>query len=303
MPYGNHSATTGSSHSVRRVNTPYDLGALDVRTMLSMRGRLGAIPSRYPEQNALNRVQPQGFARTPFSPGAVDVRTLFAARGRLGQSLAPVHPMRSSRYPSRTGAVGSWGRSAIAGRYAANGGHRMGQVQEIATAASALLPTIDSISQLFGSSASGADAERQAKMYSYYEQAMTAPGSTSSVDAVVNLYSIAMQAFDPVTNQQQNNPQITRTYAQQALQRLSSQGWINVNSDYPSYTGIGASGVIYDPTGTSGTNTQTAVANRGLPAGNTAALGGSVGVGVSGSALLLLALVGVGGVLLLQHRG
>lgn len=320
MPYGNQSVTTGSHSSVRRVNTPYDLGALDVRELLAMRGRLGAVqtmaqttgsgcdapPSmphgitpashRYPPMQALNRVPREGFARTPFSPGAVDVRALSVVRGRLGQ---PLPPLGSSRYASRAG-VARRTYGPIAGRYAGNGGRRLGQIAEITTAATSLAPAIASISQLFGPGASGADAERQAKMYSYYEQAMTAPGSPSSIDAVINLYAIATQGFDPVVNQQQNNPQITRTYAQQALQLLSSQGWINVNSDQPSYTGIGASGVVYAPHGTSGTNTQVAVSKSALPAGDTAALGGTVGaLGVS--PLLLLSVFAVGALFILRR--
>jgi hypothetical protein len=308
MPYGNRSVTTGSANAVRRVNTPYDLGALDVRSLLSARGRLGQVPGqvsprgsqRYPDMQSMNRVVQEGFSRMPFSPGAVDVREFLVVRGRLGQSLPP---LRSSRYPMRAGPQGSWERAPIAGRYAGNGGHRLGQVAEIATAATSLAPMIASIQGLFGPGASGADAERQAKIYSYYEQSLTQPGSASSVDSVITLNAIANNAYDPIQRVQQNNPQITRAYAQQALQRLSSQGWINVNTSSPSYTGIGASGIVYASSGTSGLDTQTAVSQSALPPGNTAALGGMMGGGtVFGVPLVVLAAAGLGAVLLLRKR-
>lgn len=353
MPYGNQSVTTGSRSSVRRVNTPYDLGTLDVRQLLSIRGRLGAmrclattphglphtatrgrheirehqrelaeahpLPHRaraltpathhYPPMQALNRPLYPGFSRTPFDPGLVPIRALYLTRGRLGDYQTPP-ALRSSRYPSRT-PRSAWDRGPLAGRYAGNGGRRLGQVAEIATAATSLAPTIASISQLFGPGASGADAERQAHMYSLYEQAMTSPGSPSSIDAVVNLYTTATQQYDPIARVQQNNPQITRTYAQQALQQLSTQGWINVNSLSPSYTGIGASGVVYAPTSSTGMNTETAVAQTPLPRGNAAAVnqgyGGGYGTGasgfasVSGSPLLLLGVLGLGAILILRR--
>jgi len=84
------------------------------------------------------------------------------------------------------------------------------------------------------------------------------------------------------------------------LQELSSQGWINVNTSSPKYTGIGASGVVYKPTGTTGLNTEAAVSQSALPAGNTAALGGTAGG--SSTTLLLLAALGIGGFLILRQR-
>jgi hypothetical protein len=110
---------------------------------------------------------------------------------------------------------------------------------------------VSTLSSIFGGNpATGADAERQAHVYSIYETAMTSPGSAASVDAVIELYTMAGNLFDPVNNVQQNNPQATRTYSQQALQMLATQGWQNVNSLKPSYTGVAASGVVYgtDPT-------------------------------------------------------
>lgn len=324
MPYGNQSVTTGSHHAVRRVNTPYDMGALDARDLLVMRGRLGAVRTmqqtthceappvmphgispatyRYPNMQSLNRVAAQGSCRSPFSPGAADLRALLVIRGRLGQ---PLPPLGSSRYPHRAG-VARKTYGPIAGRYVVNGGRRLGQVAEIATAATSLAPAIEGISQLFGPAASGAYAERQAKVYTYYEQALTAPGSVSSEDAVITLAAISTNGFDAAQNIQQNNPQITRAYAQQALQRLSSQGWINVNTSSPKYTGIGASGVVYAPTGTSGLNTEAAVSQGALPSGNTAALSQgyapSYGAGVAISPLLLLGALGLGAVLILRNR-
>jgi hypothetical protein len=134
---------------------------------------------------------------------------------------------------------------------------------------SIVAPVIQTLAQVFGGNpATGDNAERQAKMYTYYEQAMTNPGSPSSICAVQTLYSIAMQGISPACNAsdpngQQNNPQATRTYAQQVLQVLSTQGWVNVNTTNPTYTGIAASGVIYAPQ--SSTGQEVAVANAGLP--------------------------------------
>ena len=110
---------------------------------------------------------------------------------------------------------------------------------------------VSTISSIFGGNpATGADAERQAHVYSIYETAMTAPGSAASVDAVIELYAMATQQPDPVTGVIENNPQATRTYAQQALLTLATQGWQNVNSFQPRFTGVPASGVVYgsDPT-------------------------------------------------------
>ena len=63
-------------------------------------------------------------------------------------------------------------------------------------------------------------------------------------------------------------------------------------------TGIGASGVVYKPTGTTGLNTEAAVSQSALPAGNTAALGIAGGI----SPLLLIGVLGVGAVLILRNR-
>jgi hypothetical protein len=320
MPYGNQSATTGSRNAVRRVNTPYDMGALDARELLVMRGRLGAVRTmqqtthceaapvmphgiapvthRYPDMQMLNRVPRVGFSRTPFSPGADGVRALLLMRGRLGQ---PVPLLTSSRYASRAGA-GSRTYGPIAGRYAANGGRRLGQVAEIATAATSLAPAIVSIAQLFGGGLSGANAERAAKVYTYYENAMTAPGSTSSIDAATTLWAIANQAVDPIQHLQENNPQATRAYAQQALQQLSSQGWVDLNSGNPRYIGIGASGRVFAP---NAQGVQQAVADSGIPPTGTYGPSQSpnyYGGGAAISPLVLLGVLGLGAVLLLRNR-
>jgi hypothetical protein len=131
---------------------------------------------------------------------------------------------------------------------------------------SVVAPVVDTLAQLFqGNPATGSDAERESKIYSYYATAMTAPGSPSSICAVQTLYSIAMQGQSPSCNGNfmQDNPQATRTYAQEALQVLSSQGWINVNSPNPQYIGVAQSGIVYAPSQTTGQ--QVAVANAGLP--------------------------------------
>lgn len=109
-------------------------------------------------------------------------------------------------------------------------------------------PVIDSLAQVFASNpATGKDAERQAKMYSYYAGGMTAPGSAQSLCDVQTLEAIALQGVAPACagGGQQNNPQATRTYAQEALQALASQGWIGVNTPNPQYIGVPQSGNIY----------------------------------------------------------
>jgi hypothetical protein len=116
--------------------------------------------------------------------------------------------------------------------------------------ASGVVSTIQSI--FGGNPATGANAERQAKVYSIYETAMTSPGSAPSVDAVVELYTMANNLYDPINGVQQNEPQATRTYSQQALQMLATQGWQNVNSFKPSFSGVPASGVVYGTDPTSG---------------------------------------------------
>lgn len=239
MPYPTSTIANGTGSSVRRANTPYDMGALDARSLLVMHGRFGA---------ALPMVA-------------------------------------SSRYPGR---VGSNARVAIAGRYAQNGGRRLGQVQEVATAASALVPAIDSIESLFGGGATGDDAERQAAIYTMYEQAMTSPGSVASIKAVVGLYTIANQIYDPVNGVQRNNPQATRTYAQQAIETLSEQGWTLINANFaPVYTGVGASGAIYSANQTTGQ--QQVVATAKLPASSSSALG-------------ILLILGVGAYVVMNHK-
>jgi hypothetical protein len=114
--------------------------------------------------------------------------------------------------------------------------------------ASGVVSTVQSI--FGGNPATGANAQRQAHVYSIYETAMTAPGSAPSVDAVIELYAMATQQTDPITGVPENNPQATRTYAQQALLMLATQGWQNVNSFHPTFSGVAASGVVYgsDPT-------------------------------------------------------
>jgi hypothetical protein len=130
-------------------------------------------------------------------------------------------------------------------------GNAAGAAVGVPGAGSIASGVVSTLSSIFGGNpATGADAERQAHVYSIYETAMTSPGSAASVDAVIELYTMAGNLFDPVNNVQQNNPQATRTYSQQALQMLATQGWQNVNSLKPSYTGVAASGVVYgtDPT-------------------------------------------------------
>lgn len=123
----------------------------------------------------------------------------------------------------------------------------MGQLEQIVGEATGqLAPLVSAAQSIFGGNpATGANAQRQAAMYSLYAQAMTSPGSQPSVDAAIALYTIANQIYDPVANIQRNNPQATRTYATQALQALASQGWENVNSLRPQYTGVQQSGEIF----------------------------------------------------------
>jgi len=169
-------------------------------------------------------------------------------------------------------------------------GNDVGALVGVPGAGSMAAPIIQGIQSIFGSNpATGANAERQAHMYSLYEGAMTDPGSSQSVADVVNLYTTATQQYDPIAGVQQNNPQATRTYAQQALQMLATQGWENVNSLHPTYTGIAASGAVYEANAATGQ--ESLVAQRPLASASP----------VSGTTLLLLLLLG-GGFVLLSGR-
>lgn len=144
-------------------------------------------------------------------------------------------------------------------------------------------PVIDSIAQLFGGNpATGANAERQAHIDTVYEQAMTSPGSSSSIAAVVELYTISLNLYDPVNNVQQNNPQATRTYAQEALNVLASQGWSNIGLS-PVYTGVYASGEVLGVN--SATGAQGVVANRALPSSVSSLLSSPLGL-LAGAAVV-----------------
>jgi hypothetical protein len=135
---------------------------------------------------------------------------------------------------------------------------------------------VDSLASLFGDGGvSSTDQQREASIYTLYEEAMTSPGSAASIAAVCALYSISAQIYDVVNNVQRNNPAVTRGYASTALQQLSTQGWTNVQSFTPRYTGVAASGVVYNAAGT-------AVASRPLSSLSTGELviGGLVVVGL-----------------------
>lgn len=145
-----------------------------------------------------------------------------------------------------------------------------GPVGAIVGAAPGIISTFTS---LFGQNPnSTANLTRQQHVYSLYSQAMTLPGSASSVDAVVNLYTMATQQYDPIEGVQQNNPATTRQYAQTALNRLAQQGWINVNTLNPTYVGSAA---ISSPTGALTPTSQ---------------LGGGSGFSLSPTMLLLMGL-------------
>jgi hypothetical protein len=170
-------------------------------------------------------------------------------------------------------------------------GNTVGAAVGIPGAGSAAAPIIQGLQSIFGGNpATGANAQRQAKVYSYYGMAMTDPGSAPSVGAVITLQAISTNGYDSYQHLQQNNPQATRTYATQALQALASQGWENVYGSNPMYTGIPQSGAIYAADQTTGQ--QGVVGVRPLATGH-AALGGST--------LLWLLLLG-GGFLLVSGR-
>lgn len=133
---------------------------------------------------------------------------------------------------------------------------------------------VSSFADIFGGNpATGKNAERQANMYTLYEEAQTSPGSPASIDAVVQLYTISRNLYDPIDKVQQNEPQVTRTYAQQVLQVLATQGWTNVNSLHPVYTGSLAVGEVFSPNAATGTESVTAV--RPTP-GSIAGIGGEL---------------------------
>lgn len=128
-------------------------------------------------------------------------------------------------------------------------GDAAGIIGSVGGAADALVPgsggivssVIGTVASLFGGGASGADLQRQQRIFGLYYQAMTQPGSPSSVSAVQQLYCIATQ--DSSNNC--NNPAATRQYAQTALTRLAQQGWTNVQSYAPQYVGSRAVGSAY----------------------------------------------------------
>ena len=163
-------------------------------------------------------------------------------------------------YPTRSGMGQGFDFSQIFGGPSPGGssnqtlttaGNVIGAAVGVPGAGSIASGVVSTVQSIFGGNpATGKNAERQAHVYSIYETAMTAPGSAPSVDAVIELYAIATQQTDPVTGVVENNPQATRTYAQQALLTLATQGWQNVNSMQPRFTGVPASGVVYgsDPT-------------------------------------------------------
>lgn len=131
---------------------------------------------------------------------------------------------------------------------------------------SVVQPLVDSIAQVFGPNpVTGPDAERRSKMYTYYAGAMTSPGSAQSVCDAATLQAIATAGMTPSCNTAssgyENNPQSTRTFAQEALQALSSQGWIGTNTPSPYYTGIPQSGAIFAP----GAQGQQQVVAQGAP--------------------------------------
>lgn len=136
---------------------------------------------------------------------------------------------------------------------------------------------VSTVSSIFGGNpATGKNAERQAHIYSIYETAMTSPGSSTSRAAVAELYAIANQIPDQITGVVENNPQATRTYAQQALQMLATQGWENVNSFTPVFTGVPASGVVYGANQATGQEQQIGVrpiAGAGMGSGTLLVLG------------------------------
>jgi hypothetical protein len=135
------------------------------------------------------------------------------------------------------------------------GRRQMGDViSDIANVASGGLgggasSVVDSLAGLFGGGLSSTDEERAEAVYTLYEEAMTSPGSNASMAAVVALYTISSQIFDPVNQVNRNNPAITRSYAATALQKLATQGWTNVQSLTPRYTGVAASGQVLDAQG------------------------------------------------------
>lgn len=98
-------------------------------------------------------------------------------------------------------------------------------------------PSVVPLSQVavFGPRPGGPDGARQDHMNRLYRQALSSPGSSSSIDAVVELYTTANQLYDPRNKVQMDNPAATRQDAKQALAQLTRQGWVNVNSLNPSY--------------------------------------------------------------------
>ncbi len=204
-------------------------------------------------------------------------------------------PMRThllSAYPTSRGFGQGFDFSQIFGGSPSGGGSNqtlttagnvVGAAVGIPGAGSIASGVVSTVQSIFGGNpATGKDAERQAKVYSIYETAMTAPGSAPSVDAVIELYAMATQQPDPVTGVVENNPQSTRTYAQQALQMLSTQGWQNVNSFHPTFSGVPASGVVY------GANTQ----GQQIPVGQRGIIGAGGPGYVGGPSLTTLLFLG-----------
>lgn len=206
---------------------------------------------------------------------------MYATAAHTRSSVMPV-PARSAY--GRRARLRGLGQSAAAGQLIGSiGGVAANAVVPGSGAIAG--PIIDSIAQLFGGNpATGADAERQSHVDTIYEEAMTSPGSSASIAAVVELYTMANNLFDPINNVQQNNPQATRTYAQEALNVLSSQGWSNIGLN-PVYTGVQASGQVLAVN--SATGQQAVVANRALP--------GSAGSLLANPLVLLVGAVAVGG--------
>lgn len=169
-------------------------------------------------------------------------------------------------------------------------GNTVGAAVGLPGAGSIAAPVIGTLQSIFGGNpATGANAQRQAKVYSYYGMAMTDPGSAPSVGAVMTLQAISTNGYDAYQKIQQNNPQATRTYAAQALQALASQGWENVYGANPMYTGIPQSGEVFSANPQTGQ--QQIVTTRPLARGSM----------LGGSGLLWLVLLG-GGFLLLSGR-
>ncbi len=81
------------------------------------------------------------------------------------------------------------------------------------------------------------DAQRQEKVYGYYQMGMTNPGSPSSVAALRTLHAIATNGHDPTFGRRQNNPISTRVYAHCALATLAVDGWHGAAVGAPEYLG------------------------------------------------------------------